>query len=82
MKQLLYFTAGWCPSCQQTNPLIEQLNSSGVTIAKIDIDYDAVFTNKYKVNSIPTTIILENGNEVRRHVGALNLSQLNNLING
>jgi thioredoxin 2 len=82
MKQVLYFTAGWCPSCQQTNPIIEQAKSSGTEIAKIDVDYDATYTNKYNIRSIPTTIILENGNEVRRHVGALNSSQLNNLING
>jgi len=82
MKQVLYFTAGWCPSCQKTNPVIEQASTSGTQINKIDVDYDAVYTSKFNVKSIPTTIILENGNEVRRYVGALNSSQLNNLING
>jgi len=83
MKQILYFTANWCPSCKQTTPIIEQAISQGMQINKIDIDYDAIYVNKFNVKSIPTTIILENGKETRRHVGGLsNTQQLNNLING
>jgi thioredoxin-like negative regulator of GroEL len=82
MKQIIYFTAGWCPSCQRTNPIVEQAISSGLKIAKIDVDYDATYVSKFNVKSVPTAIVLENGNEVKRHVGAFTSSQLNNLING
>jgi thioredoxin-like negative regulator of GroEL len=82
MKQVLYFSAGWCTACQTTTPIIDQFKNSEVQVAKINVDYDASYVSEYNIKSVPTTVILENGNEVRRYVGTLNTSQLNNLING
>jgi thiol-disulfide isomerase/thioredoxin len=84
MKQILYFSAKWCSGCQSTSPLIEQFqrNNRNIPVEKIDTDYDSSYVEKYKVKSIPTTIILENGNEIKRYVGALGYEQLNRLING
>ena len=80
MKQVIYFSAGWCPSCQTTEPAIDQLTKSGVQVAKINADYDVSYVEKYNVTRIPTVIILENGNEVKRHTGALDYNQLTQLI--
>ena len=83
MKQVLYFTAGWCPSCQNMTPIVEQLKkTNSIPVQKIDIDYDGTFVPKYDVKRVPTTIVLENGKEIKRYVGALTSEQLNNLING
>ena len=83
MKQILYFTAGWCPSCQNMTPIVDQLKkTNSISVQKIDIDYDGIFVPKYNVKSVPTTIVLENGEEIKRYVGALTSVQLNNLING
>jgi len=83
MKQIIYFTAGWCPSCQNMTPIVEQLKKThSIPVQRIDIDYDGMFVPKYDVKSIPTTIVLENGVEIKRHVGVLTSEQLNNLING
>ena len=82
MKQVLYFSAKWCEACTATSPAIDQLKSSGIPVSKIDVDYDVSHVSEYNIKSIPTTIILENGNEVRRHSGVLTTNQLNNLING
>ena len=83
MKQVLYFSANWCSACQVTSPAIDQLKQSNLAqVVKVDTDYDASLTEKYNVRNIPTTIILENGNEVKRHSGALNFNQLKNLITG
>jgi thioredoxin-like negative regulator of GroEL len=83
MKQVIYFSAGWCTACQAMAPAIDQLkNSKGIPVTKIDTDYEASYVSEYNVKSVPTTIILENGQEVRRHSGTLSSQQLNNLING
>jgi thioredoxin 1 len=82
MKQVLYFSAKWCEACNATAPVIDQLKSIGTPVSKIDVDYDVSYVSEYNIKSVPTTIILENGNEVRRHSGALTTNQLNNLING
>jgi thioredoxin 1 len=82
MKQVIYFSANWCSSCQATEPAIEQLKRTGVQVAKINTDYDASLVEKYNVRNVPTIIILENGNEVKRHSGTLSFDQLKNLIKG
>ena len=82
MKQVLYFTAGWCPSCQNMNPIMDQLKKQkNISVQKIDIDYDGTFVPKYGVQSVPTTILLENGEEKHRVVGAQTIEQLNHFVN-
>lgn len=83
MKQVLYFSAKWCTACASTTPLIENLkrnNPSNVML--VDVDYDVSLTEQYNVRSVPTTVILENGNEISRHIGVISSDKLNNLING
>jgi thioredoxin 1 len=83
MKQVLYFSAKWCTACQATTPIIESLKSSNkAQVAMVDVDYDVSLTEQYNVRSVPTTVILENGNEINRIVGKINNEQLKNLING
>ena len=83
MKQVLYFSAKWCTACQATTPIIESLKSSNkAQVAMVDVDYDVSLTEQYNVKSVPTTVILENGNEIRRHVGSISMDGLKSLING
>jgi thioredoxin-like negative regulator of GroEL len=83
MKQVLYFSAKWCTACQATTPIIESLKSSNkAQVAMVDVDYDVSLTEKFKVKSVPTTVILKNGNEIKRIVGSMGSDQLNQLING
>ena len=83
MKQVLYFSAKWCTACQATTPIIESLKSSNrAQVAMVDVDYDVSLTEQYNVRSVPTTIVLEDGNEINRVVGTINTERLNNIING
>jgi thioredoxin-like negative regulator of GroEL len=83
MKQLLYFSAGWCSACKGVTPIIEQLVSTkSIPVNKIDTDYDVSYVEEYKIKSIPTIIVLENGNEIKRYTGPITLAQLQNFING
>ena len=83
MKQVLYFSAKWCTACQATTPIVEQVKKSNqAQVVMIDVDYDVSLVEQYNIKSVPTTIILENNNEIKRYVGSINANQLNNLING
>ena len=83
MKQVLYFSTAWCSACKTTSPIIEQLSKSGTAqVTKVDADYDVSLVEQYKIRSIPTIIVLEEGNEIKRYVGAINYDQLTKLING
>jgi thioredoxin 1 len=83
MKKVLYFSAGWCSACKGVTPIIEQLIATKTTpVSQINVDYDVTNVEEYKVKSVPTIIVLENGNEIKRYTGAITFNQLQNLING
>ena len=83
MKQVLYFSAKWCTACQATTPIVENIKKSNqAQVAMIDVDYDVSLVEQYNIKSVPTTIILEDNNEIKRYVGSITANQLNNLING
>lgn len=69
-KGILFFSTKWCPSCKAVEPSIDQLLKEGVKIKKINCDYDASMTERYKVTNVPTFILTDmNGNELKRMVG-------------
>ena len=73
MKQLYYFSADWCQPCQTLGPIMEQI-SQKIQVNKINVDYEPDLITRYGVRSVPTVILVENGQEVRRFTGARNLS--------
>ena len=68
MKQYLYFSAPWCGPCRMLGPVMSEVNST-IPVQKINIDEDPTTAQQYNVRSIPTVVLLENGQEVKRLVG-------------
>lgn len=80
---LLYFTASWCGPCKMMKPVIENFiknNSSKVNLIKIDIDSDRKSAAVYRVNSIPTFIVLKDNNQIDRFSGTVGLDRLNRIL--
>ena len=81
---LLDFYASWCGPCRALAPTLEALQDDfareGVRIAKIDIDDQSELAERFSVTSIPTLIVLRDGVEVRRHVGAARPDALRKLV--
>jgi thioredoxin 1 len=75
MKQLFYFSADWCEPCQKLGPIMDQV-SQKITVQKINIDYEANITSKYGVRNVPTVILVEKGQELRRFTGPRSLQQI------
>jgi thioredoxin-like negative regulator of GroEL len=53
-----------------------------IPVNKINIDYEADVVQKYGVRNIPTVILVENGQEVRRFTGNKSYNEVINFING
>jgi len=70
MKQLIYFSAVWCQPCRMLGPVMEELQSEGYNVQKVDVDANPSLSQKYGVRNIPTVILAVNGEEVARKVGA------------
>lgn len=72
MKKLLYFSATWCGPCINLSPILMGIcKSNNIPIKKIDVDQDPENTIKYRIRSIPTLIVIENDQEIKRHIGVI-----------
>ncbi len=81
MKQLWYFSADWCGPCKQFGPLMDQIAAQGIPVKKINVDYTPDVTSKFGIKSIPTVILVENDQEVKRFTGARTLNEVINFYN-
>src|SRR5512143_2886428 len=71
---LLDMWAPWCGPCRMIAPTIEQLAgelAGRVKVAKLNTDENPMTGSRFSVRSIPTLLILKDGKEIDRIVGAL-----------
>ena len=81
---LVDFWAEWCGPCKMIGPILEELENEmdkKVKIVKVDVDSNNQTAMKYAIRSIPTLIIVKNGQVRAQHVGAASKAQLENFIN-
>ena len=79
MKQLLYFSAGWCAPCRTFKPTMEAL-SKEIPIQFIDVDISSATAQNYNVRSVPTTILTKDGIEIGRLVGPKSINEVRDLF--
>lgn len=71
---LVDFYADWCGPCKMMAPVIDELSSQyegKAKIGKLNVDQNGTTAQKYKVMSIPTLLIIKNGEVVDTIVGAV-----------
>jgi len=80
MKQILYFSAPHCAPCRTFKPLMESLQSE-MSITFIDVDASPQTAQTWNVRSVPTTLVIQNGIERGRFVGAKSKDEIRDLYN-
>lgn len=66
-KILVDFYADWCGPCKRLGTILEEIND--IDILKVNVDLFQNISNKYGVMSIPTLIIFDKGNEIKKSIG-------------
>jgi thioredoxin 1 len=68
---LLDFWAPWCGPCSMLAPILEEVEKEcpDVTIVKVNVDEEPELASEYQVMSIPTLVLLENGEKKAVTVG-------------
>lgn len=81
---LLDFWASWCGPCQSQTPVIEEFSKENpdIFVGKVNVDTEPELAMKYKVMSIPTLIVLKNGEKVASKVGFSTKEELKKLVEG
>lgn len=76
---LLKFSATWCSPCKTLASIIEN-NPPSIPVAEIDIDEDIEMAMNHKIRGVPTLLLMQDGEELRRKVGVVSSSQLRDFI--
>lgn len=73
---ILQFTADWCEPCKQMQPIISQLAQEGWDVRPVNTDREPQLVQQFRVENLPTLVILSGGREVDRIVGAVTMEQV------
>jgi thioredoxin 2 len=71
--------APWCGPCRMVSPLVEQLgrdNAGRLKVVKLNVDEAPAIASRYRAMSIPLLVLIRDGAEVDRMVGAVPHAQL------
>ena len=80
---LLDFWAEWCGPCRMVAPSVEALATEyagKAKVYKVDVDSEGELAMRYGVLSIPSLIVVKNGQEVDRITGAAPKEQIAAMI--
>ncbi len=76
-RVLVDFFATWCGPCKMLSLVIEKFDKKNtIPIIKVDVDECEEVASKYRIFSVPTLIIFENGKEIKRKTGYMGLEEL------
>jgi thioredoxin 1 len=80
---LIDFWAAWCGPCRALAPTIEELSreyTGKVFIGKLDVDENPEKAECFQVFSIPTLLVMKNGQEVERIVGCVPKKHIEDIL--
>ena len=69
---LLDFFASWCGPCRMVGPILDEIaqEREDIKVCKVNIDEQPELASRFRVMSIPTLVVLKDGQIMEQAVGA------------
>ena len=69
---LLDFYADWCGPCRMVSPIIEEIAAErrDIIVGKVNVDENPELAGEFKIYSIPTLVVLKDGEVINKASGA------------
>jgi len=80
---IMDFWANWCAPCKIFAPIFEELQqeySNQFIFTKVNIDYNQILANQYRITGIPTTLFVKKGKEINRIVGTTSYQKMKHYL--
>ena len=70
---LLDFWASWCGPCRMVSPIVDEIaeERADINVGKINVDEQGALAQEFGVMSIPTLVVIKDGQPANKAVGAM-----------
>lgn len=79
MKNLVVFKASWCQPCKGLSMVLNSVDL-GIPVSTIDVDEDTEAVREYSITGVPTLLLIEDNQVIRRKSGAMTSQQLKDFV--
>ena len=81
---LLDFWASWCGPCRMVSPIIDEIaeETTDKKVCKINVDEQPELAQAFGVVSIPTLVVMKDGEVVGQSVGVKSKEAILHMLNG
>ena len=75
---LLDFWASWCGPCRMVSPIVDEIAAErgDIKVGKINVDEESQLAAQFGISSIPTLVVMKDGQVVNQSVGARPKAQI------
>lgn len=80
---LIDFWATWCGPCKMMSPIIDQIaeENKNIKVCKVNVDNEPELARKFGIMSIPTLVVIENGQIKTTNVGLVSKEKVLEMFN-
>ena len=81
-KVLLDFWATWCGPCRMVGPVLDEIEKErqDLLVAKINVDEEKELAETYRILTIPTLMVIQDGKILRQVSGARSRQEILDML--